>query len=65
LSEAGPSPVPAYPLAYPLSWTPAFNWSDSPLLLDLHQYGGFNDNIFNSPPGYTRVTSEPENPSGL
>jgi len=39
-------PTPALPDA-----GPGFNWSDSPLLLDLHQYGGFNSNILNSPPG--------------
>jgi hypothetical protein len=39
--------------AQSLSWPLAFNWSDSPLLLDLHQYGGFNDNILNAAPDQT------------
>jgi hypothetical protein len=40
-----------------LAWPLAFNWSESPLLIDLHQYGGFNDNILNSPPGVKPTAS--------
>jgi hypothetical protein len=43
--------------AAPLVWPFAFNWSDSPLLIDLHQYGGFNDNILNSAPGVKPTAS--------
>jgi len=48
---AAPSP------AYPLAWLPVFNWSESPVLLDLHQSGGFNDNILNSAPKRTPKAS--------
>jgi len=43
--------TPAAALPNGPAWLPAFNWSESPLLLDLHQYGGFNDNILNTAPG--------------
>jgi hypothetical protein len=48
----GVTASPAFASSWPLSFDfGAFNWSQSPLLLDLHQYGGFNDNSRNSPPG--------------
>lgn len=51
LALALATPAAALPQDWPISWPQTFNWSDSPVLLDLHQYGGFNDNILNSPPG--------------
>ncbi len=56
LALALATPAAALP-DWPASWPQTFNWSDSPLLLDLHQYGGFNDNILNSPPGVQPTAS--------
>jgi hypothetical protein len=36
----------------PLAWTmPGFNWSELPVKVYAHEYGGYNSNIFNAYPG--------------